>query len=755
MITYLEVRNLAIVEELAIEPGAGLNVLTGETGAGKSLLIDSLEFLRGARGSTEMIRAGAEKMTAAAVFQLPKGTLEEFADDDEVIVKREISTNGRARVLVNGSPITVRELGAVMDSILEIHGQHDSQARVAGQSTRELLDEFGAHDAPLGTTREAHREWRAAAEQLRELTDAQRDRTLRLDLLKYQIDEIAAATLDPTEEESLRGERAVLANAREIIEATSGAFALVDDDENAAVAQLARALHLVQPLADKVADLRPVAGELQDALYRLQEAARTLASLSESVRHDPKRLDEVEERLVVIERLNKKYGGSIAAVLAHLGAIQDEFDRLSDYEANLEKLQRVERQRFGAYRKAAEALSAARKKSAKAFQGKIQSELNDLAMERTTVRIAVDSVILSREDAEADAAHRLGRRALAHPARHRRGPLQGLGPQRRGHARLRRDRRRHRRPRRRGRRTEAGGARGAEPGRLRHPPAADRQLRHDALRRLEGRRRRPHPGAHPPARRRRGARERAGADARRRVDSPHGRAARAGAPRGIAAMMKRWKSTDDLTLHEIAEVLARGGIVVLPTDTVYGLHASANNQRAVNRVAEMKGRSADKPFIVIAASIDDVEALGAAVPDVLHDIWPAPMTAILRRGDMTMAARVPDLDWLRTLLEITGPLASTSANRSGEPTITSPSELARDLQTSIDGVLDLGRREAKPSAIVDFTGVAPKITREGDFGFTQNLRKTLRKSLSKSQQSAPARRFDRFAQNCEQNHLSQ
>jgi DNA repair protein RecN (Recombination protein N) len=398
MITYLEVRNLAIVEELAIEPGAGLNVLTGETGAGKSLLIDSLEFLRGARGSTEMIRAGAEKMTAAAVFHLPKGTLDDLADGDEVIVKREISTNGRARVLVNGSPITVRELSAAMDSILEIHGQHDSQARVAGQSARELLDEFGGHD--LETTRNAFHEWREAAEHLRELTEAQRDRALRLDLLKYQIDEIAAAKLDPAEEEALRGERAVLAHAREIIEASAGAFALVDEDENAAVAQLARALHLVQPLGDKVADLRPIAGELQDVLYRLQEAARTLASLSESVRHDPKRLDEVEERLVVIERLNKKYGGSIADVLAHLGAIQDEFDRLSDYEANLEKLQRVERQRFAAYRKAAEALSAARKKSAKAFQSAIQSELNDLAMERTTVRIAVDSVIQSREDGE-------------------------------------------------------------------------------------------------------------------------------------------------------------------------------------------------------------------------------------------------------------------------------------------------------------------------------------------------------------------
>src|SRR5690349_19017774 len=230
MITYLEVRNLAIVEELAIEPGAGLNVLTGETGAGKSLLIDSLEFLRGARGSTEMIRAGAEKMTAAAVFHLPKGTLADLADGDEVIVKREISTNGRARVLVNGSPITVRELSAAMDSILEIHGQHDTQARVAGQSARELLDEFGGHD--LETTRAAFHDWREAAEHLRELTEAQRDRALRLDLLKYQIDEIAAAKLDPEEEETLRGERAVLAHAREIIEATAGAFALVDDDEN-------------------------------------------------------------------------------------------------------------------------------------------------------------------------------------------------------------------------------------------------------------------------------------------------------------------------------------------------------------------------------------------------------------------------------------------------------------------------------------------------------------------------------------------
>ena len=128
MITFLKVRDLAIVEELAIEPGSGLNVLTGETGAGKSLLIDSLEFLRGARGSTEMIRAGAEKMSAEAVL--------ETVAKEEMIVKREIASSGRGRVLIDGSVFSVRELATAMDAILEIHGQSDSHLRVAGQTYR-------------------------------------------------------------------------------------------------------------------------------------------------------------------------------------------------------------------------------------------------------------------------------------------------------------------------------------------------------------------------------------------------------------------------------------------------------------------------------------------------------------------------------------------------------------------------------------------------------------------------------------------
>ncbi|HEX7809847.1 MAG TPA: hypothetical protein VF608_14020, partial [Thermoanaerobaculia bacterium] len=399
MITYLKVRNLAIVEELAIEPGAGLNVLTGETGAGKSLLIDSLEFLRGARGSTEMIRAGSDKMTAEAVFQLPKSLrrqLDELGIDVELqdgsfelIVRREIAAGGRARVLINGSPFAVRELGTAMDAVLEIHGQHESHQRVAGQSYRELVDEYGDHESLTDATRDAYREWRVAADQLREMTDAQRDRTLRLDLLKYQVDEISAAKLDPAEEEALRGERAILSHAREMIEATSGAFQLIDEDESSAIAQLGRALHLLQPLAKQIDDVRQIADDLQDVLYRAQELGRTLGNLSETVRLDPARLDEVEDRLVTIERLNKKYGGSIAAVLEHLSRIQDEFDQLADYESSVDKLQKAEAARQSAYRKAAEKLTAARRKAARGFEQAIQKELNDLAMERTTVRVDV------------------------------------------------------------------------------------------------------------------------------------------------------------------------------------------------------------------------------------------------------------------------------------------------------------------------------------------------------------------------------
>jgi L-threonylcarbamoyladenylate synthase len=197
-------------------------------------------------------------------------------------------------------------------------------------------------------------------------------------------------------------------------------------------------------------------------------------------------------------------------------------------------------------------------------------------------------------------------------------------------------------------------------------------------------------------------------------------------------MMTVWRAEDapgEDVLAAIAAILQRGGVALLPTDTIYGLHAVATDEAAVARIAELKGREENKPFVVIAASAEQLRDFGAAVPESLESVWPAPLTAVLRRGEGTVAVRVPDLAWLRALLVRTGPLVSTSANRSGETPISSIRELADEVAAGIDAALDLGVRAGKPSTIVDFTGTSPRLVREGDPGFAQNLWKTLRISL--------------------------
>jgi L-threonylcarbamoyladenylate synthase len=196
--------------------------------------------------------------------------------------------------------------------------------------------------------------------------------------------------------------------------------------------------------------------------------------------------------------------------------------------------------------------------------------------------------------------------------------------------------------------------------------------------------------------------------------------------------MKRWRVGGEPSvdvLDQIAEVLRGGGVALLPTDTIYGLHALATDDQAIARVRAMKERGDEKPFVIIASSAEQLEELGATIPNALREIWPAPLTAIVAAGERTLAARVPDLQWLRGLLNRTGPLVSTSANRSGESPITTPQMLANDLLNALDALLDAGPREGQPSTIVDFTGDEPRIVREGDPGFSQILRKRLWKGL--------------------------
>jgi L-threonylcarbamoyladenylate synthase len=207
--------------------------------------------------------------------------------------------------------------------------------------------------------------------------------------------------------------------------------------------------------------------------------------------------------------------------------------------------------------------------------------------------------------------------------------------------------------------------------------------------------------------------------------------------------MKRWVFNGEPSveqLSEIAAILAAGRVVLLPTDTIYGLHALASDENAVARVAALKERGDTKPFIVLAASTAQLPALGVTaskeVLNALDAIWPAPLTAVLplreaiaaSRGASTLAVRVPALGWLRGLLQLTGPLVSTSANRSGEPPIASPDLLAHELQKAVDGIVDGGSREGEPSAIVDLSAGEPRLIRGGERFFTQKMWKTLRKT---------------------------
>ena len=194
-------------------------------------------------------------------------------------------------------------------------------------------------------------------------------------------------------------------------------------------------------------------------------------------------------------------------------------------------------------------------------------------------------------------------------------------------------------------------------------------------------------------------------------------------------------------LDAIAELLRAGGVVLLPTDTIYGFHAVATNEAAVGDLATIKGRDEGKPFVVIGSSIAQLTDLGISIrPEagqILTSLWPAPLTAVLpliqpvaaSRGAASLAVRIPALDWLRELLDRAGPLASTSANASGQPPISSPDELAPGMHSRLSGVVDGGVYGGEPSVIVDFTGAEPRLLREGDPGFTQKVWKTLRKTL--------------------------
>ncbi len=394
MLRELHVKNLAVLAQASVELEAGLNVLTGETGAGKSIVVDSLSLLAGARAASELIRTGADTLTVTGVFS-PEGggwraLLAEAGVEDtdaggppELLVRREISRSGRNRVFVNDQPTTLRLLSDLAPWLLRIYGQREEMGLLDPDLQRQWLDASGGAEAAelLARTAAAYEAWRRLDGRLRRLTGDERARRERLELLRFQASELGAADLVAGEAAELRTERDVLRNREAITAALGGAYALLYDDDDAAVDRLGRGQGLLEEVAEWEPKAAAAVGELEELRVRLEELCVDLRRRLDGLDADPGRLDQVEGRLARLERLFRKYGAATAEeLIAQRRRAEEE---LAELEVDAEGRQELEREvaaALDAYRREALALSSGRRAWGGRLVAAIEAELAGLGL---------------------------------------------------------------------------------------------------------------------------------------------------------------------------------------------------------------------------------------------------------------------------------------------------------------------------------------------------------------------------------------
>lgn len=388
MLQTLSIRNFAIVENLTVSFGPGLNVITGETGAGKSILTGALGLLLGGRADKTLIRSGEETCTVEASFSLTdpdaiNAVLEELGltscEDGALVLRRVLSTKDSGRALVNDSAITAQGLRRIGELLVDMHGPHDHQSLLSSAFQRDLLDAYGRHHSALDAYSVHYRtlmECRAAMSEL-EGTDDQRVAE-QIDWLTHQIKEIEDAALTPGEDQTIEQEHAVVANAQRILELANGIQNGLTDDEQSAFQILAS----IQNPLHELAGLLPEAGtwheEVISVTTQLQELSRTLASRVSKIEGDPVRLQWLEDRLALIHKLKRKFGGSLESVLAHLETSKEKLQALSSRGQRLAELKAEENRIQCLLQIAGKALGQKRRDTASKLARAITKELRPL-----------------------------------------------------------------------------------------------------------------------------------------------------------------------------------------------------------------------------------------------------------------------------------------------------------------------------------------------------------------------------------------
>jgi DNA repair protein RecN (Recombination protein N) len=381
----LTVENLAVVESVRLSLEPGFTVVTGETGAGKSLVVDAVALALGARASTDQVRAGTDAARVEAIFDdVPRSAddpLDEIVADGDgmVIVRREVSADGRSLVRVNDRAVTVGSLAALGGRLGEIHGQHEQQRLLDPGRQLALLDRFGGHAARLAEVGERHRSWRATVAAAAELLTDAHELARRVELLRHQADEIAAARLRPGEDAELEAQLRAAAHAEEIARGAHEALQALREDggATASLAEAERGLATAAAHDDRFAELVDRAAALS---AEATELARDLSVAAERIDLDPAARAAAEERLALIYDLRRKYGDSIEGVIAFGAEAADELSRLEDQEGARERLSVEEAERRGELEAAAAELSAARHAAADLLAERINAELPPLGL---------------------------------------------------------------------------------------------------------------------------------------------------------------------------------------------------------------------------------------------------------------------------------------------------------------------------------------------------------------------------------------
>jgi DNA repair protein RecN (Recombination protein N) len=379
MIRYLAIRNLAVIESVTVEFEHSFNILTGETGAGKSILVEAVGLLLGGRATQDLIRTGEDVATVEAIFEAEDGA--------ELIVRREITSQGRSRAFINGALATAAALKDLSNRLVELHGQHEHQQLLDPTQHLALLDAWAGLGDAQARVATAFGAVRALREQLDRLRMDDRERAARLELVEFQLNELQKANLQPAEDETLAADRQLLRSADTIQRLCGESYAELYDTEGAALEVLGRVWKRVGELAAIDPRFAPYLDARDGIKGQLEDLAFTLRDFADGIDASPGRLQQVEDRLALIERLKRKHGGTLEDAIARRDKLAAEHRALTGGQSTLAEIEQQLADAGKAFLAGAVTLSAKRRDAAPKFARDVERELADLAMERTRFEV--------------------------------------------------------------------------------------------------------------------------------------------------------------------------------------------------------------------------------------------------------------------------------------------------------------------------------------------------------------------------------